>query len=86
MMKARSNKPYPITAFGGLEYVVYEWRPVPPGNIQEALANPYLEIAEPDATEAAVLLAEEHGVNLYNVSGSGADGRILKTDVEATIT
>jgi pyruvate/2-oxoglutarate dehydrogenase complex dihydrolipoamide acyltransferase (E2) component len=36
-----------------------------------------------NATEAAVALAAEHGLDLADVVGSGADGRILKSDVEA---
>ncbi len=38
---------------------------------------------EIDATEAAVELAEELGVDLSEVEGSGAEGRITKPDVEA---
>lgn len=38
---------------------------------------------EIDATEAALELAEELGVDLSEVEGSGADGRITKPDVEA---
>lgn len=40
---------------------------------------------ELDATDTAVELAEEHGVDLTKVEGTGADGRILKSDVEAVI-
>jgi pyruvate/2-oxoglutarate dehydrogenase complex dihydrolipoamide acyltransferase (E2) component len=35
-----------------------------------------------DATEAAVRLAEKNKVDLSDVEGSGADGRITKSDVE----
>jgi len=38
-----------------------------------------------DATEAAVKLAEEHGVDLTKIEGSGKDGRITKGDVEALL-
>lgn len=38
--------------------------------------------AEVDATEAARDLANEHGVDLNEVEGTGADGRITKDDVE----
>lgn len=38
---------------------------------------------EVDATEAAIELAEELGVDLSEVEGSGTDGRIMKPDVEA---
>lgn len=37
----------------------------------------------PEATEAAVELAEEKGVDLSQVEGSGKDGKIIKSDVEA---
>lgn len=36
-----------------------------------------------DATEAAQKAADEHGVDLSEVDGSGKDGRVLKADVEA---
>ena len=39
----------------------------------------------PDATEVAIKLAEEHDIDLAEVSGSGADGRILKSDIEKLI-
>jgi pyruvate/2-oxoglutarate dehydrogenase complex dihydrolipoamide acyltransferase (E2) component len=37
------------------------------------------------ATDSAVNLAAEYGIDLATVKGSGADGRILKGDVEAAI-
>ena len=37
-----------------------------------------------DATDSAVELAAELGVDLSTVTGSGADGRITKADVEAS--
>lgn len=39
--------------------------------------------AEPDATDAARELAEEEGVDLASVKGTGADGRITVSDVKA---
>ena len=45
-MKAKSNKSFPIVAFGGREYVPYEWRPVPAGFEEAARANPFLEVQE----------------------------------------
>ncbi len=39
----------------------------------------------PEATPAAEALAEAAGVDLAEVDGSGADGRIVKADVEADI-
>lgn len=38
---------------------------------------------EVDATEGAIELANQLGVDLAQVAGSGKDGRILKADVEA---
>lgn len=38
-----------------------------------------------DATDAAIKLAEENDIDLAEVSGSGTDGRILKSDVEKLI-
>jgi pyruvate/2-oxoglutarate dehydrogenase complex dihydrolipoamide acyltransferase (E2) component len=38
---------------------------------------------KPETTEAAALRAEELGVDLSNVQGTGSRGRILVTDVEA---
>ncbi len=40
---------------------------------------------EIDATDAALELAEELGVDLSEVEGSGIDGRITKPDVEALL-
>lgn len=42
-------------------------------------------MADVEATVAAMDLAEEHGVDLSQVSGTGEDGRITKPDVEAYI-
>lgn len=41
--------------------------------------------AEIDATDAASELAQEHGIDLADVEGTGADGRILKSDIEALV-
>lgn len=38
-----------------------------------------------DATDSARQLAEENGIDLSEVEGSGDNGRILKSDVEAVI-
>ena len=40
---------------------------------------------ELDATDSAVALAAELGVDLADVEGSGKDGRITKADVEALV-
>jgi hypothetical protein len=40
---------------------------------------------EPRASEAVIEFAKEHGVDLDKVVGTGKDGRIKKSDVEAVI-
>lgn len=40
---------------------------------------------ELDITPAALELADEHGLDLTEVEGTGKDGRILKSDVEGAI-
>lgn len=42
-------------------------------------------VVEVDATDAAKELAIQHGLNIADVQGSGTDGRILKSDVEALV-
>jgi pyruvate/2-oxoglutarate dehydrogenase complex dihydrolipoamide acyltransferase (E2) component len=37
------------------------------------------------ATDEARALADEHGINLFDVEGTGQDGRILKRDILALI-
>ena len=39
----------------------------------------------PSATDAAIKLAEENGVDLAQVTGTGADGRITQPDVQKFI-
>ena len=41
--------------------------------------------AAPDATPAAAELAADEGIDLTTLEGTGKDGRILKSDVEAAI-
>lgn len=41
--------------------------------------------AEPDATPAAAELAAQVGIDLTTLEGTGKEGRILKSDVEAAI-
>lgn len=40
---------------------------------------------EPKASEAVLEFAKEHGVDIEKVVGTGKDGRIKKSDVEAFI-
>ncbi len=41
--------------------------------------------AELNATESAVKLAAEHGIDLATVTGTGADGKITQPDVQKLI-
>jgi pyruvate/2-oxoglutarate dehydrogenase complex dihydrolipoamide acyltransferase (E2) component len=72
-MKAKSNQPFPVTAFGGLEFVRYEWRNVPAGMEEAALSNPYLTctawtpptpVDEADPTDPAPILATDAAIAL----------------------
>jgi len=59
-MKARS-KDYPagpIVAFGGFEFVAYEWRGVPPGFEEAAGQHPFLEIEQEEPAPAMSAKAE----------------------------
>jgi len=100
-MKARARAPHrTIQAFTGREFVGYEWRPVPDGAEDEAMrleAGGFLElqsddppaapppVVEVNATPSAAALAELSGIDLASLVGSGFDGRILKSDVEAAL-
>lgn len=46
------------------------------------LINPAPEVL---ATDAAITLAKENGIPLASISGSGADGKIIQSDVESHI-
>ena len=53
------------------------------GAPENKMVLPDTENKEFDATPAAEELAEELGVDLGSVKGTGADGRITKSDVQA---
>lgn len=87
-----------VMALVGHEYTKAEWRPVPAGLEQEAENHPFLEVratlapletvpAEPIllASPAAVALAEQHGLDLATVTGTGAGGKVTLNDVKAAI-
>jgi pyruvate/2-oxoglutarate dehydrogenase complex dihydrolipoamide acyltransferase (E2) component len=94
-MKAKVKESWPwgiVQAFAGRQYVKYEWRPVPAGAEAEAerlAGRGLLDLNEAvvlvDATDAALKLASDYGVDLAAVHGSGADGRILLSDVRALV-
>lgn len=48
-------------------------------------AGPAPVAEEPKVSEAIAEFAKEHGVNIEQVVGTGKDGRIKKSDVEAVI-
>lgn len=52
-------------------------------NLKEAEGRP--KQVEAEATSAAEKLAESEGVDLAQVEGTGEDGRIVKSDVEAAV-
>ena len=55
------------------------------GRIRTLLGEPAPEAPAINATDAAIALAEEAGVNLSAVTGTGADGKITMRDVQAAI-
>lgn len=73
--------------FNGLTSVEEANRDRLRSDIEEAQADaPQAEsssAAGPDATDSARALADERGVDLTTLKGSGKDGRITKDDVEA---
>lgn len=44
-----------VTAFGGREYVRYEWRNVPHGNEEKAQQHPMLETKTPDVADEPII-------------------------------
>ena len=59
---------------------------VPRARLSPAPATEPVYQDGPDATDAAKALAAEHQIDLANVTGTGADGRITKDDVAALVT
>lgn len=49
---------------------------------EKTTANP----VKANATDAAIALAEERGIDLADVTGTGAGGKITKGDIEALVT
>lgn len=66
--------------------LVKDSAPAGPAEVKsEAAAEPAIAEPVPDATEAAADLAAEHGIDLATVRGTGAGGKIIKSDVEALL-
>jgi 2-oxoisovalerate dehydrogenase E2 component (dihydrolipoyl transacylase) len=61
--------------------------PVDESNVSpdEVPAMPSAGSSGPDATDAAVRMAEENNIDLTQLEGTGKDGRIIDADVEAAI-
>ena len=55
----------------------------PTGAVEVVTEGPEADEDQIDATDGAVAAADELGVDLASVVGTGADGRITKADVEA---
>lgn len=49
----------------------------------EACGTITVQTSSVDATPAAAVLADEHGIDLAGVKGTGAGGKIIKGDVQA---
>lgn len=63
------------------QYDDRRWRVAPDGSRTRAVMNAADYGVE--ATEAAIEAASEHNVDLVEVKGTGAGGRITKQDVES---
>lgn len=89
------GSPDPTTSAGRL-VTLEDGHPLDPGLLPEghpaAISDDYgvqveseasgLDDSEVDATESARELAQQEGVNLREVQGTGTDGRVTKGDVE----
>jgi hypothetical protein len=74
----RLNSQFP----GLADYLIISGVAVP---CLEQVDTPDKGVVEISATPAAIELAEQHGIDLATIAGTGADGKILKGDVQATI-
>lgn len=59
-------------------------------NYKDYNAQPYLDYGMAvegwiDITESAARMAKKEGVDITEITGSGADGRIVKSDIEAVV-
>ena len=54
-------------------------------NFTVILEDAELEVPGPNATDKAFELADEHGIDVLEIEGSGVGGRITVFDVEAAI-
>lgn len=88
VLVARAGVPMPYSRAVQMGLVK---RPAPAGPVEvkeaapSAAAEPAAPASAPDATEAAAELAAAHGIDLATVRGTGAGGKIIKSDVEALL-
>ena len=78
--KAKKAEPQPSEEMPADAIAVAEEQAVEPAAVAEPKAPAVVDI-----TDAARKLAEENGIDLATIEGSGAGGRILKGDVEKAI-
>lgn len=74
---ARAGVPMPLEQARRLGIVKDNSQPVAPPQRKVSKTS--------DATPAAIRTAREHGIDLSEVEGTGADGRIIVSDVTALI-
>jgi pyruvate/2-oxoglutarate dehydrogenase complex dihydrolipoamide acyltransferase (E2) component len=84
VLVARAGVPVPIARARQLG-LVKDAVPAGPTNVKTDAPPLPLEAPVADATEAALELATAHGIDLSTVKGTGAGGRIIKSDVEALL-
>lgn len=70
---------------GYFELPETEQRTEPPKEEVEVVVNNTKQMNDVDVADSAAKLANEYGVDLSSVSGTGKDGRILKRDVQAVL-
>lgn len=95
--EVRCTTPYPITAFGGVDFGK-QWRPLPSWlDAKEVDDHPNLEVKEVielsvseepsddkiNATPAAIKTAGELGIDLLDVESASLNGRITVGDVKS---
>jgi pyruvate/2-oxoglutarate dehydrogenase complex dihydrolipoamide acyltransferase (E2) component len=55
------------------------------GTYQTRMLTAAIPVTEPLASDAITAFAAEHNIDLSKITGTGKDGRIRKSDVEAII-
>jgi large subunit ribosomal protein L21 len=79
---AKAKKPIEAVEVEAPEEVEVVQAEVPVAETEPATVDAPVEI---DATDTARSLAEEHGIDLATIEGTGKEGRILKSDVTKAI-